>query len=88
MKTESTLEQERVTTPSLSHGGTGDGNIVAHYVRGDKIVDSAVFGEALTALCGKVWVPSRDPKQFPLCPICKEIYDGLRPGPKDDKPNN
>jgi hypothetical protein len=36
------------------------------------------------ALCGKVWVPGRDPKKFPVCPVCKEIYDGLRP-PQDDK---
>ena len=30
------------------------------------------------ALCGKIWVPNRDPQKFPVCPICKEIYDGLR----------
>ena len=29
----------------------------------------------MIALCGKVWVPSRDPKRFPLCPECKRLYD-------------
>ena len=29
-------------------------------------------------LCGKVWVPSRDPKRYPICPTCKEIHDQLR----------
>jgi hypothetical protein len=27
-----------------------------------------------------VWVPSRDPKRYPVCPTCKEIYEGLPPG--------
>jgi hypothetical protein len=39
------------------------------------------------ALCGKVWVPGRDPKKFPVCPECKEIYEGLRPG-KDGSGND
>ena len=26
-----------------------------------------------------VWVPGRDPKKFPVCPTCQEIYEGLRP---------
>jgi hypothetical protein len=27
-----------------------------------------------------VWVPSRDPKKFPVCPECKEIYESLPGG--------
>ena len=55
----------------------------AHYIKKEKIVESAVTGKAVRALCGKKWVPSRDPQKYPVCPICKEIYDGLREGPKD-----
>ncbi len=73
------LERELVEQPMEP----GDHERFAHYVRKDKIVDSAVFGSAVVALCGKVWVPSRDPKKFPVCPVCKEIYEGLRPGPDD-----
>lgn len=62
----------------------GDHERFAHYVRKDKIMDSALSGKPVIALCGKVWVPGRDPKKFPVCPVCKEIYDGLRP-PQDDK---
>jgi hypothetical protein len=51
----------------------------SHYVRKEKIVESAVLGTPVHALCGKVWVPGRDPEKFPVCPVCKEIYDGLRP---------
>jgi hypothetical protein len=36
-----------------------------------------VFGEEVTALCGKRWVPSRDPQRFPVCPTCKEVLDTL-----------
>ena len=71
--------QDTGTRPDLSHGD-GDHERFAHYVRKDKVVDSAVTGTPLTALCGKVWVPSRDPKRFPVCPECKEIYESLPPG--------
>ncbi len=60
----------------------GDHERFAHYVRKEKILESALSGEPVTALCGKVWVPGRDPQKFPVCPICKEIYDGLR-APQD-----
>ena len=49
----------------------------SHYVKKEKIVESAVTGKAVRALCGKKWIPSRDPKKYPVCPVCKEIYDGL-----------
>jgi hypothetical protein len=57
--------------------GDGDHERFSHYVDKDKIVDSAVSGTAVVAICGKVWVPSRDPKKFPVCPECKEIYESL-----------
>jgi hypothetical protein len=56
----------------------GDHERFAHYVRKNRIMDSALSGEPVVALCGKVWVPGRDPKKFPVCPTCKEIYEGLR----------
>ena len=65
--------------PDLSFGD-GDHERFAHYVDKDKIVDSAVLGTAVVALCGKVWVPTRDPKKFPVCPECKEIYEGMPEG--------
>ena len=60
----------------------GDHERFAHYVRKERILQSAVSGTPVIALCGKVWVPGRDPSRFPVCPVCKEIYDGLR-GPQD-----
>ena len=58
----------------------GDRERFAHYVRKEKIMESAMTGEPVIALCGKVWTPGRDPKKFPVCPTCKEVYEGLRPG--------
>jgi hypothetical protein len=64
-------------TRTESRADQGDHERFAHYVRQDKIVASAVSGKPVVALCGKVWVPSRDPSKFPICPACKEIYRKL-----------
>lgn len=65
----------RVGDPLLEDG---DHERFAHYVKKDKIVSSAVEGTPVRALCGKKWVPNRDPKKFPVCPECKEIFEMLR----------
>lgn len=83
----STLEPERGTgtgtlvepTPQTSHGD-GDHERFAHYVQKDKIMASALDGTPVVALCGKVWVPGRDPKKYPVCPMCKEIYESMGSG--------
>lgn len=62
------------------HHEDGDADRFAHYVEKDKIVESAVTGTPVKALCGKVWVPGRDPEKFPICPTCKEILAALNPG--------
>jgi hypothetical protein len=61
----------------------GDAERFAHYVKKEKILESAMTGEPVIALCGKVWVPGRDPNKFPVCPACKDILDGVF-GPGDD----
>jgi hypothetical protein len=79
---EKDLRVHEDTRPDTSRGD-GDHERFAHYVRKDKIVDSSVTGMPLTALCGKVWVPSRDPKKYPVCPTCKEIYEQMPKGEGD-----
>lgn len=61
----------------------GDHERFSHFVKKDKIVESAVLGTPVVALCGKVWTPSRDPQKFPVCPECKEIYESM---PHGDEP--
>ena len=68
-----TLTEERTDLRTDS----GDHERFAHYVRKEKIVESAVTGNPVVALCGKVWTPTRDPKKFPVCPECS-TQDGGR----------
>lgn len=74
-------DTERIVQPTT---GDGDHERFAHYVKKDEILPSAVEGTPVKALCGKVWVPNRDPQNFPVCPTCKEIYEGLR-SPDDNE---
>ena len=77
---DSSVREETDTRPDLSTGD-GDHERFAHYVQKDKIVDSACEpAHPVVALCGKVWVPSRDPKRYPVCPECKEIFESLPEG--------
>jgi hypothetical protein len=69
--------------PDLSHGD-GDHERFAHYVKKAKITESALSGSPVIALCGKFWVPNRDPKKFPVCPECKVIYEGMAPDGDSD----
>ena len=55
-----------------------------------KVLEARIYGTPLEALCGHVWVPSRDPKQLPICEKCKSIYEmykafneGLNDGPTE-----
>ena len=66
--------------PILDEVEAGDHERFAHYVAKEKIVESAVTGTPVIALCGKVWIPNRDPGKFPVCPECKEIFENLPPG--------
>jgi hypothetical protein len=70
------LVEERVAPAEAE---PGDHERFSHYVQKDKILESAVTGTPVIALCGKVWVPNRDPQRFPVCPDCQRIYDGLPP---------
>lgn len=40
---------------------------------GNSVVDAMVTATPVVALCGKTWVPERDPARYPLCRTCAEI---------------
>ena len=59
--------------------------LVAHIVKTEpgesaaaKVLEARIYGTPIEALCGHVWVPSRDPKQLPLCEACKSVYEMYR----------
>ena len=64
----------------------GDEERFSHYVPKGKLREAMVNGTPVVALCGKVWVPSRNPERFPVCPTCKEIWESMKPG-KDKGPD-
>lgn len=50
-----------------------------HYVKKDKIAESAVMGTFVVALCGEVFPVTKSPKPgSPVCPDCKRIYEAMR----------
>jgi hypothetical protein len=52
-----------------------------HYVKKDKIVESAVMGNVVVALCGQTFPVTRSPKPgSPVCPDCKKIYESMPAG--------
>ena len=58
----------------------GDQDRFSHYVPKDKLMAAMVNGTPVVALCGKVWVPTKNPDKFPVCPECKDIWESLNPG--------
>jgi len=67
---------EERTTPVPTD--EGDHDRMAHIVLpASAVTEALVTGKPCTALCGKTWVPSRDPRRYPVCPTCKEIAVGM-----------
>ncbi len=60
-------------TDERTSTGDGDHDRFAHYCKKGDVARAYVTGEAITALCGKKWVPTRDPSRYPVCPACKEL---------------
>ena len=73
----STLDRELEELLANEQLDEGDHDRFSHYVQKEKILESALSGKPVIALCGKVWTPGRDPQKFPICPSCKEIYESL-----------
>ena len=71
------LDRELEELLRLEQVDDGDHDRFSHYVKKEKILQSAITGKAVRALCGKKWTPGRDPEKFPVCPTCKEIYESL-----------
>lgn len=76
-----TIEDTDATTRPVPTDD-GDHERFSHYVEKDKLTEAMVLGTPVIALCGKVWVPSRDPEKYPVCPECEDAWKGLK---KDDE---
>ena len=49
----------------------------AHYSRKNYLVEAHVKGDPVRGLCGTWFVPTDNPDNHPICPICKERYQAL-----------
>lgn len=73
----SETKQDVETRPKVIYREPGDAEKLAHYYdkRVYSLVDCILAGTPITAQCGKVWIPTRDPEKFPICPECQAIVD-------------
>lgn len=51
----------------------GDSNEFAHYAEAASVTEGYIMGTPVEALCGKIFIPSKNPERLKICPICKEI---------------
>ena len=57
----------------------GDHEKMAHVVvPASAVTEAYLTGASVTALCGKTWVPTRDPDRYQVCPTCKELLEAAR----------
>lgn len=74
---------------------TDDPNNAAHIVletegktAHELVLEARIYGTPVEALCGHRWVPQRDPKNFPVCEGCLEIYQAsVKPEDRDNLPD-
>lgn len=49
----------------------------AHYGESASVTEGYVLGKPVLAICGALFIPSRDPVKFPICSVCKNIAEAL-----------
>jgi hypothetical protein len=67
-------DHERMTHIVLEGFKPDEGDFVS---AGPSVVEGIVNATPVRALCGKQWVPGRDPRRYPLCPTCREIAESM-----------
>lgn len=73
-----TIERPEVTSTEETRD---DAPKFFHFVKKDKIAESAVMGTYVIALCGEVFPVTKSAKPgSPVCPECKRVYESLKPG--------
>ena len=80
MKVMSTKTLEKPDVDVDADTGTDDDTPkFVHYVRKNKIAESAVMGNYVVALCGETFPVTKSAKPgSPVCPECKKIYDRMK----------
>jgi hypothetical protein len=75
---ETVSETEVVERPAESTSDNDDDDTLFHYVIKSRIVESAVTGKRVRAICGAKFSVTRTPTPgSPVCPKCRKIYGRL-----------
>ncbi len=81
-----TVSADTMIRPEVRGPATDDEDpVYSHILAGPgaraRLAAALVNGTPVRAVCGKVWVPHRDPKRYPMCPRCRRIVEahGLTP---------
>jgi hypothetical protein len=69
----SIIEKTELETTELDNGEQK----FAHYADSVSVTEGYIMGRPVLAICGKMFVPTRDPQKFPICPICKKLAEAL-----------
>lgn len=72
----STIEDVKTNEEVIAYDENGD-QIFCHYADKAKVTEGYVMGIPVKAICGKTFIPSRDPLKYPICPACKSIVESL-----------
>ena len=75
--TDPDLEDENRVSHIVGPVFTDDGNKISGRAR---IMEAMVNGTPVEALCGYIWVPSRDPDNYPVCQACLNVSKGQGDG--------
>lgn len=71
-----------ITTPETAQTKSTDTPEVAHIIWADDpgaaITQAIVEAIPLEALCGVIFIPSRDASSLPVCEPCKEIKEQIQ----------
>ncbi|WP_026209283.1 DUF3039 domain-containing protein [Corynebacterium caspium] len=74
---------QTIERPDIKDATTNDSDTPKffHYVKKDQIIDSAIHGKMVQALCGETFPVTKQAKPgSPVCPDCERIYKSLRRG--------
>ncbi|MGV9410018.1 DUF3039 domain-containing protein [Nocardia sp. NPDC003693] len=75
------MSTDTLVRPDTTTDETTDNDApkVFHYVKKNKIAESAVMGTHVVALCGEVFPVTRSAKPgSPVCPDCKKVYEMMK----------
>lgn len=83
MSTDTLVRPDNDTRTDTRPAEPGDHDRLAHYFKKADFEKAMLYGAEIRALCGKWDVPVRDPKKYPLCKTCVEVFGNIPDDPAE-----